>query len=362
MSRAEVVGVTKRFGRSVVALDDVSLSVQPGEFLSIVGSSGCGKTTLLRLIAGFELPTEGIVKVSHQQVSSPRRSIPPEHRDIGMVFQTFALWPHMKVADQIRFPLDHRKGLAPDLVENKDARIEEVLEMTGLSDYRDRYPNELSGGQQQRVGLARAIAPRPSLLLMDEPLSALDAELRLDLRREIQTLHRLTGVSILYVTHDQSEALSMSDRVVVMREGRLEQIGTPEEIYHRPDSEFVARFVGRANLLDGSWDGEIFIPKDAPQVRWHAPDVSDYFRDSDRLPLRPEQLQLSQEGEGIRGTVTNSLFNGREMHYTVTSEAGTALEVYTSTNVHYPVGAEVTVSMSDIEADDVTAVSRSEVL
>lgn len=344
MSRAEVDAVTKAFGK-VVALDDVSLAVEPGEFLAIVGSSGCGKTTLLRLIAGFEPPTKGIIKVSHQEVSSPKHSVPPERRDIGMVFQTFALWPHMKVAEQIRFPLEHRRGLAPDLAENKEKRIEEVLELTGLSDYRDRYPNELSGGQQQRVGLARAIAPRPSLLLMDEPLSALDAELRVELRREIQTLHQLTGVSILYVTHDQSEALSMSDRVVVMRQGRLEQVGTPEEIYHHPASEFVARFVGRANLIPGTWDGDEFRPTGGEAVRWSAPEVAGCFRENGTIPLRPEQLEIVSGPQGLRGTVVNVLFNGREMHYTVELATG-PVEVYTPAHIRHQVGTEVYVALA----------------
>jgi iron(III) transport system ATP-binding protein len=349
MSRAEVRNVTKAFGK-VIALDDVSLAVEPGEFLAIVGSSGCGKTTLLRLIAGFELPTAGTVHVSHREVSSPTHSLPPERRDIGMVFQTFALWPHMKVADQIRFPLEHRKGLDPGLARRKEERIDEVLELTGLSDYRDRYPNELSGGQQQRVGLARAIAPNPSLLLMDEPLSALDAELREELRREIQTLHRVTGVSILYVTHDQTEALSMSDRVVVMRHGRLEQVGTPDEIYHRPNSEFVARFVGRSNLVPGTWDGEVFRPSGA-EVSWAAPEVAESFRERGVLPLRPEELAIVDGDQGIPGTVVNALFSGREMHYTVELPSG-PVQIYTSANVQRDVGATVRVVRVGADAAD----------
>lgn len=343
MSRAEVRGLTKKFGKKVVALNDVSLAVEPGEFLSIVGSSGCGKTTLLRLIAGFELPTEGTVHVSHQEVSSSKSSIAPERRDIGMVFQTFALWPHLTVADHVRFPLEHRKGLDPKLARSKEQRIDEVLALTGLSDYRERYPSELSGGQQQRVGLARAIAPNPSLLLMDEPLSALDAELREELRREIQTLHRVTGVSILYVTHDQTEALSMSNRVVVMRHGRIEQVGTPDEIYHRPASEFVARFVGRANLIPGAWDGELFRPAGGRDVSWRAADVAECFRERGVMPVRPEELALTDGDQGLPGTVINALFSGREMHYTVELESG-PVQVYTQASLQREVGTRVRVA------------------
>lgn len=342
MSSAELIDVTKRFGK-VTALDGVSLTVEKGEFLSIVGPSGCGKTTLLRLIAGFELPTEGTVRVRGTDVSSPSSAVPPEHRDIGMVFQTFALWPHMKVADQIRFPLDHRKHLPDDVAADKEGRVTEVLRLTGLEEYRDRYPSELSGGQQQRVGLARAIAPKPSLLLMDEPLSALDAELREELRREIQTLHQVTEVAIVYVTHDQSEALSMSDRVVVMRNGRIEQLDTPQKIYRHPTTEFVARFVGRANLMPGKWDGDRFIPDAGEGLSWEFGEVAEEFREKGICPIRPEQLEIARTGDGIPGTVRNSLFNGREHHYTV-EVPGAALQVYMSTGPEYEVGDQVVVN------------------
>lgn len=341
---AELIDVTKQFG-SHVALDAVSLAIQPGEFVSIVGPSGCGKTTLLRLLAGFDLPTGGTLRIADREVSTPMWGAPPERRDIGMVFQTFALWPHMTVAQQVRFPLDHRRGLAADIAAAKSARVDEVLALTGLLDLRNRYPNELSGGQQQRVGLARAIGPRPRLLLMDEPLSALDAELRVELRREIQTLHQRTEVAVVYVTHDQTEALSMSDRVAVMRAGRIEQVGEPAAIYRRPETEFVARFVGRANLLRGCWDGDVFLPDaGGGTVRWTFGEVTTSLRANDVCPIRPEQLEIGAGtcGTGVSGTIRNALYNGRELHYTVDVD-GSAIEVLMPAEVPLDVGTVVTV-------------------
>jgi putative spermidine/putrescine transport system ATP-binding protein len=240
MTFLELTGVQKQFGETF-AVHDFNLSAERGEFVSFLGPSGCGKTTTLRMIAGFEQPTAGTIAVNGQDITNR----PPNRRNVGMVFQSYALFPNMTVADNIGFGLKVRKR-------PKDAirrRVDELLELIALSGRGDRYPYQLSGGQQQRVALARALAIEPEVLLLDEPLSALDAKIRVALRKEIRQIQRQLGITTVYVTHDQEEALSLSDRVVVMSEGRIEQIGAPAEIYNFPATPFVASFVGTLNLL-----------------------------------------------------------------------------------------------------------------
>ncbi len=237
---AVISKLNKKFG-DFKALYDIDLEIKDGEFVAVVGPSGCGKTTLLRLIAGFEKPTSGTITIDGEKVSDEKQALPPEKRNIGMVFQNFALWPHLKVEEHIEFPLLYHRFLSEEIKKTPQIRVDEVLKITEMEKMRKRFPGQLSGGQKQRVALGRAIAPEPRLLLMDEPLSSLDAELRIEMRREIQKLHRNTGSSILYVTHDQGEALAMADRMVVMKDGRIEQTGTPDEIYYKP----------RLNLLQG---------------------------------------------------------------------------------------------------------------
>lgn len=242
-----IKNITKKYDNAT-ALKDISLEVKDGEFVAILGPSGCGKTTLLRVIGGFVDPTAGSVQIDEKVYSSQTVHIPVEKRDLGMVFQSFALWPHMTVWEHIEFPLKSSKNKLLSKKERQEAVDKSIL-CTGLELLINRYPHELSGGQRQRVALARAIVSKPSLLLMDEPLSALDAELRVDMRKEIQDIHRLLGTTIIYVTHDQSEALAMADRIVIMKGGKIEQIGTPEEIYLNPNTEFVATFVRNATWL-----------------------------------------------------------------------------------------------------------------
>ncbi|HET8613885.1 MAG TPA: ABC transporter ATP-binding protein [Actinomycetales bacterium] len=317
----ELSDIHKDFSGNV-ALDGVSLTVTDGEFVAILGPSGCGKTTLLRILAGFEAPTTGEVRIDGRVVGSPDVMVPTERRNLGMVFQSFALWPHLSVAAHVKFPLTYQRSLDEDIRADRGARIDEVLRITGLGGLRDRMPHQLSGGQRQRVALARAIASRPSLLLMDEPLSALDAALREEMRREIQNLHRATGASIVYVTHDQAEALAMADRIVVMRDGRVEQVGTPDEVYNRPATSFVATFVGKANLVEGTWDGEEFLPKQGGgRVRWNGKRVAESFRSDGLFPVRPDELEPCDVVPGaddvVVGTVRNAQFQGREVHYVV---------------------------------------------
>ncbi|MGM0875977.1 MAG: ABC transporter ATP-binding protein [Bacillota bacterium] len=314
----EIKNVSKVFGQTQ-ALKSISLSIKDGEFIAILGPSGCGKTTLLKLLAGFDSPSDGQIFIDLLCVGKKNKSAPPEKRNIGMVFQSFALWPHMNVKDHVKFPLLHHRYLADDLKNNIEKRIEEVLNIVELQSYSNRMPHELSGGQKQRVALARAIAPKPALLLMDEPLSSLDAELRMEMRREIQSLHRITGATIVYVTHDQEEALAMADRIVVMNNGQIQQVGTPREIYRKPNTEFVAKFVGKANLIQGEWLNEFTFKPDSTAYHsyWTNIDVSPDLRAMNLCPIRPEQLSLSYTGEGIEGTIINVQFQGKEIHYTV---------------------------------------------
>ncbi|WP_426446678.1 ABC transporter ATP-binding protein [Paenibacillus sp. S-38] len=312
----ELRGVSKRFGRDT-ALHPVELRLQPGEFTAVLGPSGCGKTTLLRLLAGFEAPSSGEIRMNGELVAGGGSLVPPEQRGLGMVFQHFALWPHMTVAEHIRFPLRHQRPQDPAAAcEN---RVREVMEALGLTDLAHRRPHQLSGGQKQRVALGRAIAGRPRLLLMDEPLSALDALLRVEMRREIQEAHRLSGAAVVYVTHDQGEALAMADRVIVMNQGRIEQEGTPEEVYLRPATPFTARFVSKANLIAGSWEGSGFRPHAGGGAAvWPCADIPPAFREQGVLPARPDQLMLGPAAaEGIPARVTAAQFQGSEYHYYV---------------------------------------------
>ena len=246
MSSVALRGLTKRFG-SAVALDSISLDIAHGQLVCLLGPSGCGKTTALRLVAGFIEPTAGEIAIGDRVVSSPRRTLPPERRNVSMVFQSYALWPHMTVAENVAYGLTLRK-IDRDAIGKK---VDAILATTKLSELAARYPGELSGGQQQRIALARALIVEPETLLLDEPLSNLDANLREEMRFEVRRLHDEYRYTTVYVTHDQSEAMTTADLIAVMNHGRIEQLGTPEEIYERPRSEFVARFIGSSNVVTG---------------------------------------------------------------------------------------------------------------
>src|SRR4051795_1946060 len=246
MASVELRGLTKRFGELAV-VDNVSLRIDHGQLVCLLGPSGCGKTTTLRLIAGFLEPTEGEIHVGDRLVSSKARTLPPEQRKMSMIFQSYALWPHMTVAENIIYGLKLRK-IDRDTIAKKLAAI---LATTKLEPLAQRYPGELSGGQQQRVALARALIVEPETLLLDEPLSNLDANLREDMRFEIRRLHDEYRYTTVYVTHDQVEAMTTADTIVVMNRGQVEQVGSPEDIYQRPRSEFVARFIGGTNIFRG---------------------------------------------------------------------------------------------------------------
>ncbi len=276
-------GLRKAFGPTV-AVDALNLEVARGELVTLLGPSGCGKTTTLRLIAGFEQPTEGSIWIDGQEVTR----LPPERRRIGMVFQSYALFPHMTVAENIAFGLRMAR-LPADFIRQ---RLEEMLALIQMSGYGDRPVHQLSGGQQQRVALARALAIQPRLLLLDEPLSALDARIRAELRDEVRRIQRALCMTTIYVTHDQEEALSLSDRVIVMQAGHIEQIGTPFEVYHQPRTDFVARFVGALSVLRGVLSAPNAAVIAGQTVRLPQPRFDKRPGDRVTLALRPEAVIL----------------------------------------------------------------------
>ncbi len=304
MAFLELTNVRKEFG-SFVAVEDFTLPVAQGEFISFLGPSGCGKTTTLRMIAGFELPSSGQITVDGQELTHVR----PNARNIGMVFQSYALFPNMTVAGNIGFGLKVAGKASSEIKE----RVAEMLRLIGLADLGDRYPYQLSGGQQQRVALARALAIRPQLLLLDEPLSALDAKIRVSLRNEIRSIQRQLGITTIYVTHDQEEALSLSDRIVVMSAGKIEQIGTPFEIYNFPQTRFVASFVGTLNIVPAtvvnSTAGQVQIDGQMLTLSQALDGVANGAAVT--VALRPEALSLADNGSNrLVGRVENIAFLG----------------------------------------------------
>jgi len=306
MSFLNLTGIQKAYGPNKV-VKDFDLSVERGEFVTFLGPSGCGKTTTLRMIAGFETPTEGSIRINDKDVTHLRAN----RRAIGMVFQAYALFPNMTVAQNIGFGLKVAGKPAAEL----QARVEEMLAMIKLPQLADRYPYQLSGGQQQRVSLARALAPSPQILLLDEPLSALDARIRVSLREEIRALQRKLGITTIFVTHDQEEALSMSDRIVVMNDGAIEQVGSPSEIYNEPSTRFVASFVGTLNLIDGKIVDASVGAVDIDGQRATTRRKLNGAKPGDVLAmaLRPEALRLGEGGDDrntLAGVVEDVAFLG----------------------------------------------------
>jgi spermidine/putrescine ABC transporter ATP-binding subunit len=322
VSRIRFESVSKTFG-DTTALDGFDLDVAEGEFLALLGPSGCGKTTALRLLAGFLLPTAGRILVDERDVSA----LPPHKRNAGMVFQDYALFPHMTVGDNIAFGL-HERGQAGIAVQK---RVAELLDLVRLAGMERRYPGQLSGGQQQRVALARALAFGPSVLLMDEPFGALDLKLREAMQAELVQIQRRLGITTIFVTHDQSEAMAMADRIAVMRGGRIAQLGTPEDVYDRPSNPFVAEFVGRINLFEAriaELEGDTVV-LDANGVRLTATRTPWAETSMEvAVAVRPESLVLKATGEAspsaghncLEGTVVAGRFAGS----TVTIEVETA--------------------------------------
>ncbi len=318
--------VTKRFGR-VTALNGVNFEIKKGEFFFLLGPSGCGKTTLLRLIAGFYQPEGGRIFFDDREMTT----VPPHERNTGMVFQNYALWPHMSVSKNVDYGLRVRKVSA----EAREDRVRRALEMVQMEAYADRFPNQLSGGQQQRVALARALVIEPDVVLLDEPLSNLDARLRLEMREQIQHLQEEIGTTMIYVTHDQKEALSMADRVAVMQTGNVVQVGVPRELYSRPVSEFVADFIGEINLLPGE------VSDIGPVIRIQtavgtiqARAAYENVRRGDRVTcaVRPEALKLLEGEPGgsdnvVCGQVSDLIYLGDVEQYCVDLTDGTRFKL-----------------------------------
>ena len=317
----DVTDLRKQFAIGRPAIDGVSFAVPAGEIVVLLGPSGCGKTTTLRCVAGLEHPTSGDISIAGRVVSSPARGVlvPPRLRDLGMVFQSYAVWPHMTVRQNVVYPLKHRK------ISRAEAgrKVDEVLQLVGLSEYADRPVVALSGGQMQRVALARSIVYRPQLLLLDEPLSNLDAKLRLRLRDDLRVILKQTGMTALYVTHDQAEAVVLGDRIGVMRDGKLLQIGSPDEIYNRPADLFVANFTGATNELAGTLierNGKFGVVDFGDGRRGeaalvHALEIGEKVR----IALRPENIALGRTdaGNSFTAVVTDRRYQGTQTVYDI---------------------------------------------
>ena len=346
-----VQGLTRRF-RDAVAVHDLSLAIRRGEFFTFLGPSGCGKTTTLRMIAGLLEPDAGEILFDGRAVTR----VPPWQRNIGMVFQNYALWPHMTVADNVAFGLIERRAARGEIA----GRVAEALRLVGLEGMEARLPSQLSGGQQQRVALARAVVVEPALLLLDEPLSNLDARLRVQMRTELVRLQRHLGITTIYVTHDQDEALMLSTRIAVMHRGRLVQLGTPPEVYERPADAFVADFLGAANFLNGVVQhvtaDEVVVALDGGAPVRAAVERNPGFRAGDPVTvcLRPEILNLAEasrpaDGTALPGTLRLSTYLGWVMTCEVELAGGGLLRVQTAhprAHVRFSEGGPVTIAFS----------------
>ena len=316
MPGVAIKSLTRHYG-DVAAVDALSLDVKPGELVALLGPSGCGKTTTLRLVAGFLAPEAGEIWVGDRCLSSPASVVPPERRRMAMFFQSYALWPHMTVAQNVAYGLRFKRALTRAA---REAKVSEMLRVVQLAGYERRYPGELSGGQQQRVAVARALVVEPEILLLDEPLSNLDANLREEMRFEIRRLHEAFGITTLYVTHDQAEAMVISDRIAVLQRGRVTQIGTADELFHQPRTRFVAEFIGKTNVLDGTAvaanrvvRGPLTLQVAQGGLVVGAPVA---------LSIRPHQIELvaHTEPRAIRGTVQRVSFLGEAVDYQVALE------------------------------------------
>lgn len=301
MATVTMKHISKVFGENVV-LKEFDETFRDGEFITLLGPSGCGKTTMLRIIAGFEKPTTGELYIDDQLVSGGKTFVPPEKRNIGMVFQSYAVWPHMNVFDNVAYPLTIKKVPRSEI----RTSVERVLGIVHLSQYAERFPNQLSGGQQQRVALARALVAAPKLLLLDEPLSNLDAKLRESMRFEIKEIQRELGITVVYVTHDQTEAMAMSDRIFLINRGIVQQCGTPQEIYNSPANQFVADFLGKVDFFKGeARDGQILFPKMENQtIPYDGPRIGKVD-----VAIRPENLFFTENGI-LKGTLEAQYYLG----------------------------------------------------
>ncbi|APW99893.1 ABC transporter ATP-binding protein [Halobiforma lacisalsi AJ5] len=317
----ELEDVAKQYGAEEV-ISELSLSVHDGEILTLLGPSGCGKTTTLRLIAGLEKPNAGRITLRHDSVAGNGRFVPPEDRGVGVVFQEFALFPHLTARENIAF------GLQDWSQEERDARVDELLELVGLSEHDEDYPDELSGGQQQRIALARSLAPEPEMLLLDEPFSNLDVDLRVEMREEVRRIIKETGVTAVSVTHDQEEALSISDRVAVMNDGNIEQVDTPERVFQQPKSRFVAGFLGHASFLSGEVQGDQVRTAIGRVLRDDVNGLAHQY-DGSKIDLlvRPDDVTAFPADDGeTNGRVVYRRYLGPTVLYRVELDSGETIE------------------------------------
>jgi iron(III) transport system ATP-binding protein len=338
VASVELRGLTKRYG-DIAVVDNISLAIQHGHLACLLGPSGCGKTTTLRLIAGLIEPSAGEVRIGDKLISSPARSLAPEQRNMSMIFQSYALWPHMTVAQNIVYGLKLRK-VDRDTIGKK---LKAILATTRLEPLAERYPGELSGGQQQRVALARALIIEPETLLLDEPLSSLDANLREEIRFEVRRLHDTFRYTTVYVTHDQLEAMTTADVIAVMNAGKIEQTGTPEDIYDRPRSEFVARFIGSSNVIKGKASDEARMEFGGASLRCVGAKLTPGSEAA--VSVRPHDIKISTvqpQGENVLpGTVTCQVFLGGNRDYVVEIKNGTPLRVVTAADENIVQGSAV---------------------
>ena len=342
MSGIQISQLRKVYGDSV-ALHGIDLEVIDGEVMALLGPSGCGKTTTLQLLAGFLSPDGGEIRVGDRVVSTARSVVPPERRNMSLIFQSYAVWPHKTVRENVAFGLQVRHIPRADIAR----RVERALTTVRLDTLADRYPAELSGGQQQRVALARAMVVEPDILLLDEPLSNLDANLREEMRFEVRRLHDETGITMVYVTHDQAEAMVTADRIAVMNLGRIEQVATPLEVYERPTTQFVASFIGRTNTLIGRLAGRGVVELDRLGVRIHAQDETGCPPGQEvAVCIRPHHVFFDRPAgpvNEIRGRIARSAYLGESRDYQV--EIGTGLSrvrIAAPPNVDLEVGSEAT--------------------
>jgi len=348
MPGVAIKSLTKRYG-DVAAVEDLSLDVKPGELVSLLGPSGCGKTTTLRLVAGFLPPEAGEIWVGERCLSSAASVVPPERRRMAMIFQSYALWPHMTVARNVAYGLRFKSGMSRA---DRDRRVTEMLRTVQLSGFESRYPGELSGGQQQRVAVARALVVEPEILLLDEPLSNLDANLREEMRFEIRRLHEAFGITTLYVTHDQAEAMVISDRVAVLHRGRVVQVGSAEDLFRRPRTRFVAEFIGRTNLVDGRVAEPGVAARGTLRLRLASPGPAP------GTPLvvsiRPHEIELVLAGRGapagantLAGVVQRTSYLGDAVDYHVgVNGSDVVLRVTASPPARHAAGDTVTLAIA----------------
>ena len=348
MPGVTIRGLTKRYG-DVAAVEGLDLEVRPTELVSLLGPSGCGKTTTLRLVAGFLRPEAGEIRVDDRVLSSATAVVPPERRRMAMIFQSYALWPHMTVAQNVAYGLRFKAGVSkPD----RAARVREMLKVVKLAGYESRYPGELSGGQQQRVAVARALVVEPEILLLDEPLSNLDANLREEMRFEIRRLHETFAITTLYVTHDQAEAMVISDRVAVLHGGRVVQVGTAEDLFQRPRTRFVAEFVGKTNLVDAVAAEPGVVARGALRLRVGVAGLSPGAAVT--VSIRPHEIELHAAGRGaggdrnvFDGTVERVSYLGDAVDYQVrVSGTDVTLRVTAAPPARLGPGAAVTLAVA----------------